>query len=117
MVTKPKSIEDAADQALGAENVADFQTQLATLRADIAGLADILSAMSRNGSEQVRQAVAEAYAEMKSKGGDGFAQAEAKAKATDAVESVADYASKNPLQSLGIAAGVGMLLGLLFGRR
>ena len=27
MVTKPKSIEDAADQALGAENVADFQTQ------------------------------------------------------------------------------------------
>lgn len=115
MVTKPKSIEDAADQALGAENVADFQTQLATLRADIAGLADILSAMSRNGSEQVRQAVAEAYAEMKSKGGDGFAQAEAKA--TDAVESVADYASKNPLQSLGIAAGVGMLLGLLFGRR
>jgi len=30
---------------------------------------------------------------------------------------VTDYTRKHPLQSLGIAAGLGMLLGLLFGRR
>ena len=115
MVTKPKSIEEAADQALGAENVAEFQSQLAALRAEIARLADIMSTMSRNGSEQVRQAVADAYAEVKAKGGDSYAKAEAKA--TDTVESVVNYTARNPLQSLGIAACIGIVLGLLFGRR
>ncbi len=37
--------------------------------------------------------------------------------AHDAAEAATDYVKKNPWQSVGIAAGVGLLLGLLLRRR
>jgi ElaB/YqjD/DUF883 family membrane-anchored ribosome-binding protein len=111
MQDQAKSAQQTAEDTLGAKNVADFQAQLAALRADLAALGATLAAMSKTGSETARQAASDAYAEMKAKGGDTMAEAEA------ALDGVADYARKNPLQSLGIAAGLGMMLGLLFGRR
>lgn len=115
MPTKPKSAEEAASDALGPQNVADFQAQLAALRADLSAMATTLAAMSKTGSDHARQAAAGAYADLKSKGGESLNDATAQAGA--ALDGVADYARKNPLQSLGIAAGLGMMLGLLFGRR
>lgn len=115
MSTKPKSVEEAAEETLGAENVADFQFQLAALRADLAAMAATLAAMSRTGTESVKQAAADAYADLRAKGGEGVDAAAAQA--TETLDGVADYARKNPLQSLGMAAGLGMILGLIFGRR
>lgn len=93
----------------------DIEAQVAALRADIAALAANLSAMSRSGTTAMQQAATDAYADLKAKGGEDFARAEAKAK--QAMTDVTDYATKNPLQMLGMAAGLGILLGLLFGRR
>ena len=115
MSMKPKSVEEAAEEALGAENVADFQAQLAALRADLVAMAATLAAMSRTGGDQVKQAAADAFADLKAKGGESVDAAAAQAGET--LDGVADYARQNPLQSLGIAAGLGMILGLIFGRR
>lgn len=115
MAMKPKSVEEAAEETLGAENVADFQAQLTALRADLAAMAATLAAMTRTGSDNVKQAAADAYADLKANGNETMAAATAQAEET--LDNVADYARKNPLQSLGMAAGIGMLLGLLFGRR
>ena len=106
MATKPKSGDDGTPD--------DIEAQLADLRSEIAALAATLAALSRSGSEAVKQAATEAYAGLKSQGGD-FGDAEAKAQ--QVLTEVSDYSRKKPLQSLGLAAGVGMMLGLLFGRR
>ena len=97
------------------DTTADIEAQLAALRADIAALAASLSALSRSGTSAMQQAATDAYADLKAKGGEDFARAEAKAQ--QAMADVTDYASKNLLQSLGMAAGLGLVLGLLFGRR
>ena len=104
MATKPKPEDDTSPE---------IEAQLAALRAEIAALASTLAALSRSGSDAVKQAATEAYAGLKAQ--DDFAEAEAQAHA--ALDGVADYARKKPMQSLGIAAGIGMMLGLLLGRR
>ena len=114
-MTKAKTLEEAADQALGAENVADLQAQMQALRADMAGLAEILAAMSRHGSDGLGKAAAGAFQDVKDRQAEHLAQAEARAR--DMLAALAEQARRSPLQSLGIAAGVGMILGLLFGRK
>lgn len=37
--------------------------------------------------------------------------------ASDAVHATEDYAKRNPWQAMGVAAGVGLLVGVLLGRR
>ena len=106
MATKPKPGDDGTTD--------DIEAQLGALRTEIAALAATLAALSRSGSEAVKQAATEAFAGLKSQSGD-FNEAEAKAQ--QVLAEVTDYARKNPLQSLGMAAGFGMMLGLLFGRR
>jgi ElaB/YqjD/DUF883 family membrane-anchored ribosome-binding protein len=106
MANKPKSDDDTTPN--------DFETQLAALQAQIAALAATLADLSRSGSDAVKQAATEAYAGLKSQSPDFDA---AEARAQKIVADVADFARKNPLQSLGLATGFGVLLGLLFGRR
>lgn len=115
MALKPKSIEETAEEALGPENMADLHAQLAALRADLAALATILTNMAKTGSDTAKQAASDAYADLKANGGE--AVNDAATQAEQALASVTDHARKNPLQSLGIAAGIGMVLGLLMGRR
>lgn len=97
----------------GDDSTADIEAQLAALRAEIAALTQTLTDLSRSGSDALKQAATEACSALKS--GEDFAEAEARARQT--LTEITDYARNNPLQSLGIAAGVGVMLGLLFGRR
>ncbi|MEO8241391.1 MAG: DUF883 domain-containing protein [bacterium] len=111
MTTNPKTPHEAAEEALGAENVADFEAQIAALRADIARLSEVLAAMASTGSQNIQDAARQAFADLKAKG------EEAADQATGAMDDVTDSVRRHPLQSLGIAAGAGMLIGLLMGRR
>ena len=115
MALKPKSAEELAAEALGAENVANLERQFAALRADVARIAEVLAAMSETGAKTAKDAAAEAFAEFKAKGSDRLH--EASTRAEDAMSGVTDFAKEKPLQALGLAAGLGMLLGLLLGRR
>ena len=106
MATKPKSDDDTSPD--------NIEAQLAALQAQIAALAATLAGLSQSGADAVKQAATEAYAGLKSQSPDFDA---AEARAQQIVAEVADYARKNPLQSLGLATGFGLFLGLLFGRR
>ena len=100
MVTKPEN------------TAADIEAQLAAIRAEIAGLATLLAAFSQSNAQQTASAT---FADLNAKAQAGLG--DASAEVAQALATLADHARKNPLQSLGIAAGLGMLLGLLFGRR
>jgi ElaB/YqjD/DUF883 family membrane-anchored ribosome-binding protein len=106
MATKPKPDDDTSSD--------DMAAQMAALQAQIAALAATLAALSQSGAEAVKQAATEAYDGLKSQSPDFDA---AEARAQQIVAEVADFARKNPLQSLGLATGFGIFLGLLFGRR
>ena len=56
MTTDPKTPHEAAEDALGAENVAEFEAQLAALRADIARLTEVMTAMAATGSQNIQDA-------------------------------------------------------------
>ncbi|MEI6099768.1 MAG: hypothetical protein WCS20_16050 [Alphaproteobacteria bacterium] len=116
MATKPKSADDSASDGSGPADTGpdDIQARLAALHGQVAALAAALASLSQSGSDAVKQAAREAYAGLKSQSGDFDA---AEARAQQIVAEVADFARKNPLQSLGLATGFGVILGLLLGRR
>jgi ElaB/YqjD/DUF883 family membrane-anchored ribosome-binding protein len=76
------------------DDLTDLQAELAALRADLAAITATLASMAQTSTEKAAVQQIE-----------------------QTLEQVTDYTRKHPLQSLGIAAGLGMLLGLLFGRR
>jgi ElaB/YqjD/DUF883 family membrane-anchored ribosome-binding protein len=66
-----------------------------------------------------KDAVADLATELKSYAGDRFAAVRGTTvdKVQDAGESVVDFIQQNPYKAIGIAAGVGLLLGLILKRR
>lgn len=92
-----------------------LEAQLAQLRADLARMAESLTALAQSqgaalaahlgkNAESLRDAAAAPLAAL---------QAEAEPK----LEEARAYVRANPLQALGLAAGAGLIFGLLFGRR
>jgi len=78
--------------------------ELKQLRADFAKLGELLQATARHASEDAMQ---------RARASGEKAWSEAKTGAEDVIQKI----EQNPLSAAGIAFGVGMLLGLLFGRR
>ena len=115
MALKSSAAGHGTPDPLPEAGMAELQAQLESLRADVAALTAMFRAEPHSRAESLRQAAAGAFEELKAQGGDGLAGAEAKAR--EAMADISDYARKNPLHSLGVAVGLGMILGLLFGRR
>lgn len=82
----------------------DVSTQIETLRADIALLADTVKSQAKT-TAQVKKAQVVNTAEVKA--------AEAKEKYAELTTSAEKSIRENPLTSVAIAAGVGVLFGLL----
>jgi ElaB/YqjD/DUF883 family membrane-anchored ribosome-binding protein len=78
--------------------------ELKQLRADFAKLGELLQTTARHAGEDAVQ---------RAKASGEKAWSDAKSGAEDVIEKI----EKNPLSAAGIAFGVGMLFGLLFGRR
>ena len=68
----------------------------------------------RNLGSQVRDAATEKYSELRDQAADYYEQG--RRRATEMEESLEHYVQEKPIQSLLIAAGVGMLLGILWKR-
>ncbi|MBK9082843.1 MAG: DUF883 family protein [Rhizobiales bacterium] len=100
----------------------DVHAQIDDLRSDIAGLAQKIAgyverdsaalgeAVSR-GARYARRAVDKQFATAAAQGAD-MADA-ARARTNDLQDAVEAYVSENPIRSIAIAAGIGLLLGAM----
>lgn len=97
MATKPETPETA-----------DLIAHLAALRAEVATMAKQIADNAETRARSTLKGLAVASAEPL-----GEAQAEAERLAAEAKS----YVANKPLQAMGIAAGVGLLVGLILSRR
>ncbi|WP_324780881.1 DUF883 family protein [Thiobacillus sedimenti] len=111
MSTQPASGEPVAPEVTKEQLIADFKTVVADAEA-------LLKATANQGGDAVASiraraeaSLARAKAQMADAEAALVARAKAAAKATDA------YVHENPWKSIGISAGLGLLIGFLMGRR
>lgn len=81
-----------------------------TLKSDVGGLARTAADAARSGVAELKQGARDAVGTAKDKLDD------VKASAADTAESMMSVIARNPLASVGIAAGVGLLVGLILSR-
>ena len=96
-------------------DVAQLEEQIAQLRADMSRIAETLAALGQTSGATLRATLAEQAEALRNDGQARLAEAGRSAEAT--LADVTDYARRNPGQALTLAGGLGLLLGLMFGRR
>jgi ElaB/YqjD/DUF883 family membrane-anchored ribosome-binding protein len=84
-----------------AENLAE---QIAQLRTDMARIAETLASMGQTKQETLRASLSEQAEALRSQG-------------AEKLDDVTAFARTNPAQAMAMAGGIGLLLGLMFGRR
>lgn len=93
-----------------------------TLRAELSVLKDDLDSLVNRASNMSDEELARSHAQMMAKfssmryAARGFAD-EASRQFNRSVETTNQYVKDKPMQSVGVAVGTGLLLGLLFSRR
>lgn len=109
MAVKPTPDAKAGDES------ADLAQEIAALRADLERLTASLGDLAQGRAAGLLDAL---HARMQGLGGAAETLAKDKLAGAEAtLDEVADYARRKPLHALAFAAGAGMVLGLLFGRR
>ncbi|WP_172300289.1 YqjD family protein [Pseudoruegeria sp. HB172150] len=86
------------------KDVEELQAQIATLKADITALTETMKTMGKTRAAQLREQGEAAVGQAKVKGLEAYEQAEASVR-------------ENPAMAVGIAAGVGFLVGVILGRK
>ena len=104
-----------ADIPESPEPAEGLETQLAQLRADLAQMAETLTALAQSQGSAMSARLGEEAHKLRDTAEAQLAalQAQAEPKLAEARA----YVQTNPLQALGMAAGAGLIFGLLFGRR
>lgn len=97
------------------QDLARLEEQITALRADIASIVQSLGHLGQTGGETLRTTLAEKAEALRTNGEAHLADASHSAEA--ALADVTDYARRKPMHALAMAGGLGLLLGLLFGRR
>jgi ElaB/YqjD/DUF883 family membrane-anchored ribosome-binding protein len=106
---------EAAKAATGQSGGSDdLRIEIDALRRDLEKIIGTLGEMMKAQPEGLRQKLREGAEDLRHKGEEKVA--DAAAKASDAIADIEDYARRRPTRALAMAAGLGMLLGLLFGR-
>lgn len=98
-----------------AQTSAELEEQIAALRSDVAALAGTLSDYGKAQKTQLEQAAAETLNGAKAFGAAKTQQAQQQTR--DAYAEASKAVRANPAASVGIAAGVGFVVGLLTARR
>lgn len=94
---------------------AELSDQIAALKADIAGLAATLAAMGKAKGQAVADAAREDVAALRAKGEETAATLAQEAK--DLAAEAESLLRNRPATALGIAVGLGFLVGLMTNRR
>lgn len=93
----------------------DVAKQISALQADIAALTETVSGYGKTKAAELRGAAETKASELRERGAE---HAEAmKAHAADLNAQANDFVAKQPATALGIAAGVGFLIGYMSSRR
>ena len=93
----------------------DLKAQMEALKGDIANLASLVGQMGGAQAERAKETVQEQLNSAREAG--AARAAEAKAQAQRLGEEANDFVTRQPAAALGIAAGIGFLIGLLGSRR
>lgn len=94
---------------------AELARQIAELRADLAALTESLGDLAQGKASGLLDQL---HARMAELGGTAEAAMKDKLAGAEAtLDHMSDYARQKPLHALAMAAGAGMVFGLLFGRR
>lgn len=104
----PKPKEPAMSTKTEAADQTDLQAHLTALRAEVASLAKLVAETAETRARTTLKGLAVAGAEP---------LGEASAKVDSLIADAKSYADRKPMQALGIAAGVGLLVGLIVARR
>lgn len=97
------------------QDVARLEEQIAALRLDISRIAESLGQLGQTSGETLRASLAEQAENLRANGEARLADA---TQSTEQVlADVTDYARRKPISALAMAGGIGLLFGLLFGRR
>lgn len=96
-------------------SVADLAAEIQTLRDDLGSLTGTLSELTKVKGHEVTHLAAQKADAVQQKATEvaGFVSARAK----DAQDQAEDFVQKQPATALGIAAGVGFLVGMMSARR
>ena len=97
------------------QDLARLEAQISALRADISRIAESLGHLGQTSGETLRATLTEKAEALRADGEAHLAEASHSAQA--ALADVTDYARRKPVHALAMAGGLGLLFGLLFGRR
>ncbi|WP_165802850.1 DUF883 family protein [Pelagivirga sediminicola] len=89
----------------------DLQAQIATLRKDIGTITDTLGEMAKAQRDNMTAAAQKRFDEMRERGSDAVSAAQAQANALNA--QAHDFVQEKPALSLGMAAALGFVVGIL----
>ncbi|MHC0052748.1 ElaB/YgaM/YqjD family protein [Actibacterium sp. D379-3] len=107
--------QSASTAKPAAPSITDLKAELETLRGDMKSLGAIMSDMASYQKQSLADATKEKIGELRSKGEEGVA--EAQKIAGGAFRAAETSVRENPAAALGIASGLGFLIGLLVARR
>ncbi len=93
----------------------DITEQLETLRGDIAALTRTVADIGLAKKDELTGAATESAAKMRAKGRETMDHAQSSAR--DAAEATSQKIQDNPAAAVGIATGIGFLLGVIFARK
>ena len=97
------------------QDLARLESQIAALRDDIAHIVTTLGDLSQTSAETLRASLAARAEALRQDGAARLADVGGSAEAK--LAELTDHARRNPWQALAVAGGIGLLLGLLWGRR
>lgn len=105
--TKEKTDLDAARE--------DFEAQIVAMRKDIEGLANALKALAETGADAAKTSAAGRLRDAEKAGENALRNAAELA--AENRERLTHYTQEKPMMALAIAAGIGLLVGLLTSSR
>ena len=105
---------EALKTSATADKSEDLRAEIDALRRDLEKIIGTLGEMIKAQPEGLKQKLMEGAEDLRHKGEEKVA--DAAAKASDTIADIEDYARRKPTRALALAAGLGMLLRLLFGR-
>lgn len=98
-----------------AKSVKDLEAELAVLRSDISDISETLKGIGKSGASDLNARARDTASNLKAK---GAAQARQAGEQANAAYGAAEHTVRqNPAASVGVAAGVGFLVGLFMSRR
>lgn len=89
----------------------DLNAQIATLRQDIASITETLGSMAKAQKDSMSEAAQKRYDQAIARGADAVSSAQAQANALN--DQAHEFVHDKPALSLGMAAGLGFLVGVL----